>query len=321
MITEDMLTEDTLAEGGAPIAIIIDFEATSLKKEAQAIQLGFEYVDFIDGVLQNMTTDLGMHNMCSPCYFCKPDEPISLGAMATTGICEEDVINAHSHKSLVPEFMPQGEVYVIGHNVDFDINIAKNAGVDVSGYKGIDTLAIARSVYKGIDSYSLTALLYHINYDVARKYAQQAHNAGFDVAFCYLILKDICTKLEVPNMKALFEISEMCRTPTAMPFGKHKGVALAELEPDYIEWLLTIAVDVDRYLLKAVRDTHNITDADISAMRESAAKKDAVPTTMPFGKHKGMALAELEPDYIDWLLTSATNIKEPLRQALLKAKE
>lgn len=331
MITEDMLNQDE--NTAPPVAIIIDFEATSLKPDAQATQIGFEYVDFIDGVIHNMTTDLSIDNMCSPYYFCKPDEAISFGSMAVTGICEEDVANAPNHKILVPDLMPQGDVYVIGHNVDFDINIAKNAGVDVSNYKGIDTHAIARSLYKESDSYSLIALLYQINYDVARKYAQQAHNAGFDVAFCYLLLKDICTKLEVPNMEALYQISETCRTPTAMPFGKHKGVPLAELSKDYIEWLLVKAVDVDRYLLKAVRDTHGITDEDITEMREAVAAKSAIdeaikadqdnetPTIMPFGKHKGTPLPELDADYVDWLLANATNLKEPLRKVLLEVQE
>lgn len=330
MITEDMLNENESAI--MPIAVIIDFEATSLKNDAQATQVGFEYVDFIDGVLHNMTTDLGADNMCSPYYFCKPDDAISFGSMAITGICEEDVAHAPSHKKLIPDLLPEGDVYIVGHNVDFDINIAKNAGVDISGWKGIDTHALARKVYKGSDSYSLIALLYQINYDLARSYAQKAHNAGFDVAFCYVLLKDICTKLEVTNMEDLYQISESCRTPTAMPFGRHKGVALADLESEYIEWLLIKAVDVDRYLIQAVRDTHNITDEDIIAMREAMIAKDAIdeaikadkskaiPTIMPFGKHKGALLHELEDDYINWLLNNATNLKEPMRKVLQEIK-
>jgi exodeoxyribonuclease X len=52
-------------------------------------------------------------------------------------------------------------------------------------------------------------------------------------------------------MADLFSLSEICRIPTHMPFGKHRGMPLDELPRDYVGWLLR-QDDVDQYLRKAL---------------------------------------------------------------------
>jgi exodeoxyribonuclease X len=49
----------------------------------------------------------------------------------------------------------------------------------------------------------------------------------------------------------MYAESEKARTPTTMPFGKHKGMLLADVPSDYKQWLLTRG-DIDPYLRKAL---------------------------------------------------------------------
>jgi len=45
------------------------------------------------------------------------------------------------------------------------------------------------------------------------------------------------------------------------------------------------------------------------------SEKARIPTTMPFGKHKGMLLSDIPSDYKQWLLTQG-DIDPNLRKAL-----
>ncbi|WP_201788740.1 hypothetical protein [Pseudomonas frederiksbergensis] len=49
----------------------------------------------------------------------------------------------------------------------------------------------------------------------------------------------------------LGEISEDARIPTVIGFGKHKGMAVADLPADYKRWLLNQS-DLDSYMRKAL---------------------------------------------------------------------
>lgn len=302
-------------------AFIIDFEATTNKENAQATQLGFEQVDFFNGELGNMTCDLLENGMKSKSVYCKPDTPITLGAIAVAGICEEDVAGKPSHKVVVPQILTHKKMYVIGHNIDFDIMVAKNAGVDVSEYLAIDTCSMARMLYPDIESYSLIALLYHFKYSLARDYARQAHDAGFDVAFCYFILEQMCRDHGITSLEQLYEVSEKSRVPTHMPFGKHKGTALGEVPLDYVKWLFTGADDVNNYLAAALKQVHGITDDDIESWKSGgntpAGGDNQELLTFPFGKHKGELFSEVPTDYLEWVLT-LSNLRDNLRQAVVK---
>ena len=46
-------------------------------------------------------------------------------------------------------------------------------------------------------------------------------------------------------------MSEIARIPTIMPFGKHKGLLLADVPSSYKQWLLGQS-DVDPFLRKAL---------------------------------------------------------------------
>ena len=237
-------------------AVIIDFEATDVSKEAEATQLGYRHIKFVDDLI---STDgyyhYGETNISSPTVSCRPDRIISYGAMAVSHITYEDVDGYLSHQEVVPQYLPVGEAYIIAHNADFDIQVAANAGVDVSQYKAICTQALARRMLPNLDSHSLGALTYAINPELARQYCRNAHNAGWDVTFTLWLLEHLCELGGITNMQDLHNASEEARIPTAFTFGKYYGRKIAEVafeNPGYLRWI--IEKHDNTYLIEACKN-------------------------------------------------------------------
>ena len=240
-------------------AMIIDFEATDVSKEAEATQLGYRSVLFDkDGDLSADVLHMDRDGPYSNYVMCKPDRAISYGAMAVSHIMPDDVKDAFSHKAIVPRYLPKGEAYIIGHNVDYDIQVAANAGVDVSQYKAICTQALARRLLPDLDSHSLGALTYAINPDLARQYCRNAHDAGYDVTFTLWLLEHLCELGNITSMEQLYLASEEARIPTAFTFGKHKDKTIAEVrrtDSGYLRWI--VANHDNAYLVQACTEALN----------------------------------------------------------------
>ena len=237
-------------------AMIIDFEATDVSKEAEATQLGWRNVSFNDqGDLVAEVIYYRDDNQQSNVRFCKPDRVISYGAMAVSHIMPADIAYMPSHKVLVPQYLPVGEAYIIAHNADFDIQVAANAGVDVSQYKRICTQALARRLLPDLDSHSLGALTYAINPDLARQYCRNAHDAGYDVTFTLWLLEHLCELGNITSMEQLYLASEEARIPLTFTFGKHQGKAIKDIavtDRSYLQWI--IKNHDNAYLVKACLD-------------------------------------------------------------------
>jgi len=236
-------------------AMIIDFEATDVSKEAEATQLGWRHVKFVDGII---STDSYYHyghtGISSPSINCKPDRAISYGAMAVSHITNEDIAGFDSHKEVVQYNLPKGEAYIIGHNIDYDIQVAANAGVDVSQYKRICTQALARAMLPGLDSHSLGALTYAINPDLARQYCRNAHNAGWDVTFTLWLLEHLCELAGITDMEQLYLASEEARIPTAFTFGKYYGQKIADVDKidrGYLQYVIREMSDSRPHFVQA----------------------------------------------------------------------
>lgn len=237
-------------------AVIIDFEATDVSKEAEATQLGYRsvYFDHTDNCL-SAEVIYNTDSIASHTVNCKPDRTISYGAMAVSHITPDDVKDYRNHKMVVPQYLPVGEAYIIAHNADFDIQVAANAGVDVSQYKRICTQALARAMLPDLDSHSLGALTYAINPDLARQYCRNAHNAGWDVTFTLWLLEHLCELGNIATMEQLYLASEEARIPTAFTFGKHQGKAIKDVsvtDRSYLQWI--IKNHDNAYLVKACLD-------------------------------------------------------------------
>jgi len=214
-------------------SIIFDIEATGIK-EPVLIEAAWLELESIEPFL--------VANPFVKRY--NPGKPITLGALATHHIMDEELVNSPPASSFI---LPDDVEYLIGHNVDFDWEVIGKPEV-----KRICTLALARKLWPDLDSHTQSALLYFLERSTAREQLRNAHSAITDVGICAVILDHICQQLNVKTVEDLYTESEKARIPTTMPFGKHKGILLADIPSDYKQWLLGQG-DIDPYLRKAVQ--------------------------------------------------------------------
>ena len=185
-----------------------------------------------------------------------PLKEISLGSMAISHICDEDVADEPPHTAFR---LPSSVKYLIGHNIDFDMAVLKNAGVTHTP-KLICTNAMANYLLPTLESHKLVSLLYHFHREVARAQAKDAHAAIADIYFTELVLGSLIDLANeqghvITDVNSLYEFSQMARIPTHLSFGKHKGEAIADLATSsegagYLKWLLK-QDSVDPYLAQA----------------------------------------------------------------------
>lgn len=173
------------------------------------------------------------------CVRLKPSKPITLGALATHHIMDEDLAECLQSSDFE---LPMSD-YLIGHNVDFDWQAAGSP----AGAKRICTLALCRELWPEADSHTQSAALYLLDRANAREVLKRAHSADADCLICKTILDAIIAKTGVKSWEELWARSELARIPKVMTFGKHKGVPMADVPADYKRWLLG-QPDVDPYL-------------------------------------------------------------------------
>ena len=106
-----------------------------------------------------------------------PLKEISLGSMAISHICNEDVAGELPHTDFRP---PNSVDYLIGHNIDFDMTVLKNAGVTHIP-KLICTNAMAIFILSTLENHKLVSLLYYSHRDITRAQARDAHAAIADI--------------------------------------------------------------------------------------------------------------------------------------------
>lgn len=223
---------------------IIDTETTGTDKDREVIELAYQAFQFLP------------HDICTdpsqvPFEFCQrywPSKPISLGAMAVHHILYSDLENcppaAQARTDLASNIQ-----WIIGHNVDFDW---ESLGCPNVGR--ICTLAMSRTLWPELDSHTLTAMTYHLYGQTAktRESLRNAHSALHDVHLCGAILRKILEVTDISDIEELWRFSEDARLPKKMAFGKHKGMAIADVPYGYVKWYRS-QEDQDPYLLKAFK--------------------------------------------------------------------
>lgn len=227
-------------------AAILDTETTGLK---EAVPVEVAYID----ISKLFEVPYIHRNPYSPFdkvfeyrKIFNPQKPIEFGAMATHHITNEYVQGLDPYTAFE---LPNVE-YLIGHNIDFDWGVIQACGEQPEP-KRICTLAIARYLYPEIDSHKLTAMLYALDLSYAVDHARHAHSALDDVWMTYHLLKIMLPKTKATNFEELYQFSEMARIPKIITFGKHNGLPIKSLPPDYKQWLLK-QNDLDPYLRKAL---------------------------------------------------------------------
>ena len=222
-------------------AIILDTETHTLN--GKPIEIAYAPIEIHDGKIT-----LDKSQLFDQLY--SVEEPISYAAMAVHHILESDIENQPLYTSFK---LPLSTQYIIGHNIDYDINAIARCGVDVSHIKAICTLALARKVWPDSEAHNISALIYQISKGSpkARELLKGAHRADADIILTANILMHIVHYLDISTIEELYSASEEARIPKTINFGKHRGTAISELPRDYIQWLLR-QDDLDSYLKKAL---------------------------------------------------------------------
>ena len=164
-------------------AIIFDVEATD-KNDAVIIEAASLDITSL--------TPLEVGNPWVQRY--NPGKPISLGALATHHIMDEELVSCAPSASFK---LPADTKYLIGHNIDFDW-----VAIGSPQVKRICTLALARSLWPDLDSHTQSALLYYFERATARDQLRNAHSALADVWICSKIVGKIIEKLQPSSLDA-----------------------------------------------------------------------------------------------------------------------
>ena len=115
-------------------------------------------------------------------------------------------------------------------------------------------MALSRNLWPEFKSHSLSAMIFELYgmTDEIRQIVRNSHSADTDVRMTLMLLEMILAKTGLPEMRKLYELSEIARVPTVWAFGKHKGSRIDETPRDYIQWMMR-QPDVDPYLMKALK--------------------------------------------------------------------
>lgn len=214
-------------------AYIFDSETTGAK-EPEIVEAAWLHIDSV--VSLNVVNEfLGRF---------KPSKAIELKALAIHHILDEELTGCCPSASFQ---LPADAKYLIGHNIDYDWEAAGNPEV-----KRICTLGISKRLWPTADSHNQSALLYLLERQRAGELLRQAHSAGADVRNNLILLNHIVDQTAVCTWDELWDLSESCRVPELMPFGKHKGARISDIPADYKRWLLN-QPDIDPYLIRALQ--------------------------------------------------------------------
>jgi len=145
---------------------------------------------------------------------------------------------------------------IVGHNINFTLNILKNSGFIFKG-DTIDTMRISKHLIEDSESYSLQFLRYDLKlYKDDDKNLKEsnldikltAHNAISDA----LVVKELYEyHLQTENKKMLSMLSNQPVLMKKLPFGKYQGSYIEEIyntNRAYLEWMLNTIVDIDEDL-------------------------------------------------------------------------
>ncbi len=224
-------------------AIILDTETHTLN--GQPIEIAYAPIQISD---HKITLDKSQ--LFDQLY--SVDEPISFAAMAVHHILEADLEDKPHYTTFK---LPEDTLYIIGHNIDYDIRALEKCGVDSTRIKAICTLALARLVWPNAEAHNISALIYMISKgsEKAREMIRKAHRADMDIILTANILMHIVHHLKINSIEELYAASEDARIPRSINFGKHRGTAIADLPADYVQWLMR-QEDLDPYLRKALEN-------------------------------------------------------------------
>lgn len=174
----------------------------------------------------------------------KPPVPITIESMAITHITEKMVADKEAFNTSetcqeLRNLLAEPDMCFVAHNAQFDLGMLKKESIVPSRF--ICTMKVARFLDEEgkLGNVTLQYLRYFHGIDMKAT----AHDALGDI----MVLENVFYKLRtllfetgVPKEKLDDKMIEISMNPILyryMPFGKHKGVKLADVPYDYMEWM------------------------------------------------------------------------------------
>lgn len=208
--------------------IALDTETTGLGDDAKVCEIAV--------VELSQSHDFAPTKMW--CTRIDPEMPICPAASAVHHITDEDVVFSPTFSEWLEvtnnEPFEGGIVYVVGHNVQFDLG--KLQGCFEGDVRIVDTLRLAKRFLGGSSNFKLGTLLYAHGIEANKN----AHSALDDTFAAVRLLNHIRAISEAKTIHQLHEWSIAPLYIQEMPFGKHKGQSLKSLPANYVNWLLNL---------------------------------------------------------------------------------
>ncbi len=166
--------------------------------------------------------------------FFKPPLPISLAAMAVTGITNKMVADKPPFKDSAEYFglktLFEGGLIMVAHNAEFDKKMLMKEGLEPK--QVICTMKVARhlDVKDEIPNYKMQYLRYFYDLDIEAG----AHDAAADILVLEAIFDRLLKEVSIEDMIKITAEPFLLRKLT---FGKHKGIPFKKIPRDYMRWL------------------------------------------------------------------------------------
>lgn len=180
-----------------------------------------------------------------------PNMPISVEAMSIHHITNEMVADlpifkgSNAFKQLQVLFTSDDSI-LVAHNAKFDVSMLNRENLFPK--KVICTYRLSRYLDKDgvIPQYNLQYLRYYLKLDIDAT----AHTAIGDVLVTESLFQSIYARFKGQTLgdDPVSEMIKISRLPVLvprMPFGKHKGMKMAEVPTDYLRWLSGTVLDED----------------------------------------------------------------------------
>jgi DNA polymerase III epsilon subunit-like protein len=179
-----------------------------------------------------------------------PGMPIAVEAMSIHHITNEMVQHKPPFKgstawNQLRDLFRANDAIMVAHNAAFDEDMLRKDGIEPR--KKICTLKLARHFDKDgeIPQYGLQYLRYYLGLKVAAT----PHTALGDILVLEALFNRIYAKAQKEigdnAIGGMIEISNKPILIRKMPFGKHRGLKMEEVPPDYLKWLASTDLDAD----------------------------------------------------------------------------
>lgn len=161
-----------------------------------------------------------------------PERPIPAGASAVHHLTDADVVDARKLTEALEYIGVKPGDVIAAHNAEFDRGFLPA----LKDHDWVCTWKVSQKLLPESPSYGNQVLRYHLGIDVEADEGRGnfPHSAGYDARTTAKIMLRL---LDLSSVEEMIRISSAPVLLPRMPFGKHRGMAFAEVPKDYLMWL------------------------------------------------------------------------------------